>query len=232
MRVNHVLARVVRQAEGVAPALGSEHHRRDAGAGVSLDGFDPPETMALTTAVGRGAEHAGEAQSQEAGRIRHADRVVEELDAVAGQALLGLALRSGLRHEAAEDAVQEGLLRLWLEIRGGVEIIDPRAWAFTAVYRIAMDDHRIRRKAGDIIARLSMRATRSLDPDAAQIISVWQLVDRLPTRQRQVLYLRYKADMSFEQVAAVMGIAPSTARAHAAFATERLRLTIDPTWEP
>lgn len=165
-------------------------------------------------------------------RVRHADRLLEDLDASLGQTLLGLAIRSGLGPEAAEDAVQEGLLRLWLEIRSGVDVIDPRAWLFTAVYRIAMDDHRLRRKALDVVARLSTRSMRTVDPDVAQTISVWQLVDRLPTRQRQVLYLRYKADMSFDQVAAVMGISASTARAHAAFATERLRIAVDPTWEP
>jgi RNA polymerase sigma factor (sigma-70 family) len=164
--------------------------------------------------------------------LLRADRVVEDADARHGQALLGLALRSGLTRDAAEDAVQEALLRLWQELRRGVDVIEPRAWLFQTVYRLAMDEHRLRRRVSELVTRLSQRSWRTLDADAAREISVWQLVDRLPMRQRQVLYLRYKADMSFDQVGAVMGIAASTARAHAAFATERLRSTIDPTWDP
>jgi len=162
---------------------------------------------------------------------RRADRVVREVDQEHGQALLGLAIRSGLSHEAAEDAVQEALFRLWQEVRKGVDIIDPRAWSFRTLYRIAMDEHRFRRRAGDIVARLSTRSWRTLDPDIAQRISIWSLVDRLPTRQRQVLYLRFKADLSFDQIAATLGITASAARAHATFAATRLRTAIGEEWE-
>jgi len=164
--------------------------------------------------------------------LQRADRVVEEADARHGQALLGMAIRSGLTADAAEDAVQEALLRLWQELRAGVDILEPRAWLFQTVYRLAMDQHRVGRRVSELVRRLSERPWKTLDADAAREMSVWQLVDRLPLRQRQVLWLRYKADMSFDQVAAIMGIGASTARAHAAFATERLRTIIDPTWDP
>jgi len=168
---------------------------------------------------------------RDAERLRRADGVLEDADARHGQALLGLAIRSGLGHEAAEDAVQEALLRLWLEVRRGVDIIEPRAWLFRTIYRVAMDQHRVRRRATDLVARLSTRSWRTLDPDPAQRISVWALVDQLPTRQRQVLYLRYRADLSFDQIAAVMGITASTARAHATFAGEKLRAAIGEGWD-
>ena len=191
----------------------------------------PPAARVVPVRRHRASDHARDDLPDDSARIRHADGIVEELDERYGQTLLGLAIRSGLPTQAAEDAVQESLLRLWLELRRGVDILDPRAWLLTTVYRLAMDDHRLRRRARDLLARLSP-SQRVHDPDSAQAISVWQLVDRLPTRQRQVLYLRYKADMSFEQVASVMGITASAARAHAAFATERLRTVVDPTWDP
>ena len=162
---------------------------------------------------------------------RRADRVVREVDQDHGQSLLGLAIRSGLSHDAAEDAVQEALFRLWQEVRKGVDIIDPRAWSFRTLYRIAMDEHRVRRRAGDIVAQLATRSWRTVDPDIASRISIWSLVDQLPTRQRQVLYLRYKADLSFDQIAATIGISASAARAHATFAAQRLRATIGEEWQ-
>jgi RNA polymerase sigma factor (sigma-70 family) len=152
-----------------------------------------------------------------------ADAVLRRVDEEHGQGLLGLAIRSGLSHDAAEDAVQEALFRLWREVRTGVEILDPRAWTFRTLYRIAMDEHRVRRRASDVVATLSSRSWRTLDPDVVERISIWSLVDRLPTRQRQVMYLRYKADLAFDQIAAVMGITASAARAHATFAATRLR---------
>ena len=173
----------------------------------------------------------GVADAGDSPHARRADRVVREVDQVHGQSLLGLAIRSGLSHEGAEDAVQEALLRLWQEVRKGVDIIDPRAWSFRTLYRIAMDEHRFRRRAGDVVARLSAGSWRTLDPDIAQRISIWSLVDRLPTRQRQVLYLRFKADLSFDQIAATLGITASAARAHATFAAKRLRAAIGEEWE-
>lgn len=162
--------------------------------------------------------------------LARADRVVQDVDERHGQTMLGLALRSGLAHDAAEDAVQEALLRLWMEIRRGLDILEPRAWCLRTLYRIAMDEHRVRRRATDLVARLSNRSWQGMDPDAAARLSIWELVDRLPTRQRQVLYLRYQADLPFEQVGAVMGISASAARAHATFAAKKLRDALGGEW--
>ena len=187
-------------------------------------------------AFGRGSTpplvRVGPTDPNDSPEAKRADRVVREVDQEHGQSLLGLAIRSGLTADAAEDAVQEALFRLWQEVRKGVDIIDPRAWSFRTLYRIAMDEHRLRRRAGDIVARLSTGSWRTLDPDIAARTSIWSLVDQLPTRQRQVLYLRYKADLSFDQIAAALGITASAARAHATFAASRLRAAIGEEWEP
>jgi RNA polymerase sigma-70 factor (ECF subfamily) len=180
--------------------------------------------------IGTTRARAG-ASGPENPHAERADRVVQDVDARHGQQLLGLAIRSGLSRDAAEDAVQEALLRLWLEIRKGIDIIEPRAWAFRTLYRLAMDEHRFRRRASDAVAQLSTRSWRALDPDVAERISIWALVDQLPTRQRQVLYLRYKADLSFDQVGSAMGITASAARAHATFAADRLRRAIGQGWD-
>src|SRR5215208_6243036 len=58
-------------------------------------------------------------------RLRIADEIVEQVDLAQGQGLFGLARRAGLDDEAAEDAVQETLVRLWLEVRSGTDILNP-----------------------------------------------------------------------------------------------------------
>jgi RNA polymerase sigma factor (sigma-70 family) len=55
---------------------------------------------------------------------------------------------------------------------------------------------------------------------------VWGEVDRLPERQRAVLYLRYRADLTFDAIGGVLGITASAARSHASQAIRTLRLRL------
>lgn len=57
-------------------------------------------------------------------------------------------------------------------------------------------------------------------------ITVWTEVDRLPRRQRQIVYLRYRADLEYEEIGRVLSITSSAARSHATqeMATLRARL--------
>jgi RNA polymerase sigma-70 factor (ECF subfamily) len=160
-------------------------------------------------------------------RVQTADHVVERVDLGSGQNLYGLARRAGLDDQSAEDAVQETLVRLWLEVRSGTDILDPPAWSFRTLYRIAMDQHRLRRRVHELVERIGRRPPPT-PVDIVQQMTIWSLVDRLPLRQRQVMYLRYRVDMTFEEIALVMTITPSGARAHAAKASASLRRSLGP----
>jgi len=160
-------------------------------------------------------------------RLRIADEIVEQVDLAQGQGLFGLARRAGLDDEAAEDAVQETLVRLWLEVRSGTDILNPPAWSFRTLYRIAMDQHRLRRRVRELVERIGRRPPPPAT-DPVQQMTIWSLVDRLPLRQRQVMYLRYRADMTFEEIGVVMAITPSGARAHVAKASATLRRSLGP----
>ena len=139
--------------------------------------------------------------------------------------LFGFVRRLGLSDAQAADAVQDVLLRLWAEMMAGRPIEQPKAWAFRAIYRLAMDQHRLQRRIGGIVERLgrSDPTGDDMNRDAGDRIAVWAEVARLPQRQRHVLYLRYRADLTFEEIAAVMGITASAARSHATQATATLR---------
>ena len=153
------------------------------------------------------------------------ESIVLDLERRHGQALFGFVRRLGLSDAQAADAVQDVLLRLWAELVAGRSIEQPKAWAFRAIYRLAMDQHRLQRRIGAIAERLgrSDEARRVTPLDAGDRIAVWAEVDRLPERQRHVLYLRYRADLTFEQIGSVMGITASAARSHATQATATLR---------
>ncbi len=154
-------------------------------------------------------------------------RLVEELHKQRGQALFGFARRLGLTDEQAADAVQEMLLRMWRELHRGRPIDDSAAWAFRTIYRIAMDEHRLRRRLAGLWDRLQREGDRSPSraeaSDRDDSLTVWAQVDRLPARQRHVLYLRYRADLPFDEVAGVLGITSGAARTLASRALERVR---------
>lgn len=153
--------------------------------------------------------------------------VVTGLHARRGQELWGFARRLGLSDEEASDAVQETLVRLWTELRRGTAIDSPDAWAFRTLYRLAMDQHRLARRIGRLVERLGparVTAPGPRDPSAsAERIAVWAEVERLPAQQRHVVYLRYRADLPYEEIGRVLGITASAARSHAAQALATLR---------
>jgi len=150
-----------------------------------------------------------------------ARQVVEDLHARHGQQLYGFVRRLGLDDEEASDITQEALLRLWRVCRDGVAPDRPLAWTFRTAYRLAMDRHRLRRRWRALLERRASIGGPTEQRD--ELLAVWSEVDRLPVRQRQVLYLRYRADLPFEDIGHVLGIDTSSARASASRGIASLR---------
>jgi RNA polymerase sigma-70 factor (ECF subfamily) len=160
-----------------------------------------------------------------AGEDPERERRVLSLHERRGQDLYGFALGLGLSEEEAADAVQEAMLRLWRELAAGREVLDLDAWTFRTTYRIAVDHHRLRLRISGSLGRLIARGERhGSDPaDSADADALWQAVDELSGRQRAVLYLRYRADLPFEQIGFALGITSNAARSHATNAVATLR---------
>lgn len=154
------------------------------------------------------------------------DDLVTALERDQARAMFGFVRRLGLSPEQAEDAVQDVLLRLWTALDAGAVVERPVAWCFTSLYRRAMDEHRLRKRLERIRERFVARP-RPLEADpAAQSESIWLVVDRLPPRQRQVLYLRYRADLTFDEIARVLHISAGAARATGSNAIAALRRSV------
>ncbi len=160
-------------------------------------------------------------------RAATAKAVLLDLERREGQALFGFAVRLGLSDAEAQDAVQESFLRLWAQSSAGTSITNPRNWAFRTIYRIAMDEHRLRRRAVGLLDRIGRTAGRTQVHEPRERVDVWLVVDQLTDRQRQVVYLRYQADLAFEEIGTVLGISASAARSHATFALAALRKTLN-----
>jgi RNA polymerase sigma-70 factor, ECF subfamily len=148
--------------------------------------------------------------------------IVVELHERRGGELFGFARHLGLTDDEAHDAAQEALLRLWRAIDAGKQIGQPDAWTFRTLYRICMDEHRWRRRVRALGERLRPSA-EAPEGDRTDLIAVWSAVERLPERQRLAIFLRYRADLPFEEIGATLGIAAVSARSHVSRALETLR---------
>ena len=169
-----------------------------------------------------------------AGGDARCERTVQSLYQRRSQEMFGFMRRLGLADEDASDAVQETMLRLWRELDSGTEIADPDAWTFRTLYRLGIDSHRLTRRIRGVIDRVGGRLAAPdrghHDGDPARRIDVdaiWHAVDRLPERQRAVLYLRYRADLPYERIGRALGITPSAARGHASTGLATLRRRLD-----
>lgn len=126
---------------------------------------------------------------------------------------VGLAyLLTGDPHQA-EDVVSEAMAKVWKQWRAGrVDDVGPylrRAVANQAnskLRRRYLERREANRRSGD------ERGVRMVDDQAAEHDAVWQAIQQLPDRQRQVVVLRYYEDLSEAATADALGISTGTVK--------------------
>lgn len=128
-----------------------------------------------------------------------------------------LALTCGQVDEAVE-AVDEAFARLYERWDSVVANGDPSAWT----YRVAVNvlRRRLRRRAMEAVV---LRRARRHGDLAEAGNEIWHLIRPLSPRQRDVLILRYVADLTEAQVADALRISRSTVSSTLADAHRRLR---------
>lgn len=151
-----------------------------------------------------------------------------------GGALLRLAWLLSHDEHLAQDVVQDALAKAsarWHRIeRTG----SPDAYVRKMVVNELLSWRRRRHEVPtDRLADTVQPGTYGGDPagplgDRDQVLG---LLSTLPRQQRAVLVLRYYEDLDDAQIAAIVGCAPVTVRAHASKAIARLRATVSPVKE-
>jgi RNA polymerase sigma-70 factor (ECF subfamily) len=127
------------------------------------------------------------------------------------QARLGGYLRRLLGEAAAADALQDVWLAVW---RGLPGLRDPAAfpaWAFRVARDRAFRDLR-RRGLPTVPADESIPAAAADDFTEEDAAGVRAALDRLPVAHRDVLLLRVVEGLSYDQIAAVVGVPVGTVR--------------------
>ncbi len=138
-----------------------------------------------------------------------------------------LALGGVPGHEL-DDGVQQVRLRLLEQaVRPGREPIrDPVAWAVVVASRVAIDWHRGNKRDDGLRDRLAARWTSAPAPapeDRVLALAIAAGMDTLPDQQKQVLVLRFYADLPVKDIAAVLDVPEGTvkSRLHAAVSAMR-----------
>ncbi len=160
------------------------------------------------------------------GRLAAGDSAaLEQIYSLLSRELYGLALwRTGNASEA-EDAVQDVFVRLAnpkLDLR---RVRDPRAYLLTMARRAAVD--RLRgRSPGESLEDLTAEFLTAPEEDPALVVdaaAACKWLSRLDEAQREVLFLRQYADLSFRRIGAITGVSTFTAASRHRLAILKLR---------
>ncbi|MBN2473049.1 MAG: RNA polymerase sigma factor [Pirellulales bacterium] len=151
-----------------------------------------------------------------------------------GQAVRGYLLAMVRRTNLADDLTQEVFSRAWQARRRYREQGSPRSYLLRIADRLVIDRSR---KAGREV-NLDEDTWRQIEPagrtaepidNLVQAEAIGQLtaaLDRLSPAQRRVLLLRYYGQLSFAEIAEVVGCPISTALSHSRRGLQTLRKTL------
>jgi RNA polymerase sigma factor (sigma-70 family) len=135
-----------------------------------------------------------------------------------------VAVAAGVCGDGAADAVHDAFVRALLRLgslrsRGALE-----SW----VWRIVLNEARRRARSGrvaDVLVDTEEAAAEgTADPRTTRVRA---LVARLPRRQREVVFLRYFADLDEASIAAALGIRRGTVAATLHHVHVRMRTALD-----
>lgn len=116
----------------------------------------------------------------------------------------------------AEDLAQEAFIGLFRAQNVG----DARAYLRRSVANLATNAGKRSRREHAYLRTVPQRSYVGSDAESDDL---WPLLDRLPSRQRAVIVLRYYLDWSEAEIARALNCRPGTVKAHASRALNRLR---------
>jgi RNA polymerase sigma-70 factor (sigma-E family) len=143
---------------------------------------------------------------------------------------------------AAEDVVQDAFVathRRWASIRDGGRVV---GYLHTAVvngcrsvqrHNVVVDRvNTATAGAADAPGRETVSSAEAAALNATEHEAMMRALAGLPDRQREVLVLRYYADLSEAQIAAALDISPGAVKSHAHRGLMTLRATMPMTEQP
>lgn len=127
--------------------------------------------------------------------------------------------------DIAADVTGDVFERAVRAARGGTFPVDrPLPWLLLTARRRAIDRWRRATRLAAAVLRLPARIARSSDLERSEGLLWLDAVSKaLPTRQRDVLLLRYQADLTDAEIGGLLGVSESGVRSLVARAVANLR---------
>lgn len=126
----------------------------------------------------------------------------------------------------AEDIAAEALARTYLNWSKVADLPYRDGWVLRVAINIAIG---ATRRRGTPL--LTAEPSQSVEDTVATRLAVLAAVNGLPRRQREVVALRYLADLSEAEVAACLGVATGTIKSHLHRGISTLRVQLGPNFE-
>lgn len=141
-------------------------------------------------------------------------------------ALVGLAYVLSGSRSAAEDLAQDAFVAAYKNWDRISRYDDPGSWVRRVLAHRAIS--RFRRAGAEARALLRIRGGRLVVPDMdTDALVLWREVRRLPTRQTQVIALRYLDGRSLAAIAEILGCSENTVKTHLQRAKQTLAARLE-----
>ncbi|HVP07962.1 MAG TPA: sigma-70 family RNA polymerase sigma factor [Burkholderiales bacterium] len=124
---------------------------------------------------------------------------------------------------AADDLVQDTLERAWSKFHLYRRGTDLRAWLFTVMHNVYVNQLRAARPSAPLDEDLPELAQPARESDGLVLRDLASAIGRLPPEQREVLLLVALEDMSYDEAAGTLGIPIGTVMSRLARARDKLR---------
>jgi RNA polymerase sigma-70 factor (ECF subfamily) len=131
--------------------------------------------------------------------------------------------------QQADDLVQDCLERAWSRMHLWTVGTNIRAWLFTILHNLHLNDARKRRNAPGMVPfepGPGDPPVRPTQEDGLEFRCMWRAFSTLPEPQRAAILLITLEEMSYEEAAAVLGIPVGTLMSRVHRGRERLRSLI------
>lgn len=142
-----------------------------------------------------------------------------------GPMLLAYFRRQRRIDSAADDLLQETFLRAWRERARFESARSPRAYLFGIARHVCLD------------AQRRVRATEPLERDLAaepppaaddRVVGMRAAIAALPATHREPLLLKLQQELSYAEIAEVLGLPIGTVRSRLHYAVEQLQRVLNP----
>jgi RNA polymerase sigma-70 factor (ECF subfamily) len=148
---------------------------------------------------------------------------LEHLYRETGPALLTYFRRQPAVAGLAEDLLQDTFVRALRRLDRLQAAVSPRAYLFGIARHVSVDAHR-RMRPNEALAPVDEPATA--DPEDERLEPMRAAIAALPERHREALLLKVQHELSYEEIATVLGIPVGTVRSRLHHAVLRLRTAL------